>query len=101
MKRPIANMIGCDINRELLARFDDDSVFAGFVVTSAIHEVKEHAVQMDRVWHHRVIDEGEPDALAHWITEGNPHVGMPGFGKHLTAAQVLSLVELLESKSQP
>ena len=58
VKRPIANMIGCDINRELLARFDDDSVFTGFVVTAAIHKVKEHAVQMDRMWHHRIIDHG-------------------------------------------
>ena len=38
----------------------------------------------------------EPDALAHWITEGNPHTGMPGFQDRLTGAQVQSLVTLLK-----
>ena len=38
----------------------------------------------------------EPDALAHWITEGNAHTGMPGFQDRLTGAQVQSLVTLLK-----
>jgi len=37
-----------------------------------------------------------PSALKHWITEGNAQVGMPGFGPHLTEAQVQSLVILLQ-----
>jgi len=36
------------------------------------------------------------EALAHWITAGNAHVGMPTFGPHLTAAQVQSLVNWRE-----
>jgi len=29
--------------------------------SAAIHEIEKHSMQVDRVWHHRVIDEGELD----------------------------------------
>jgi hypothetical protein len=49
---------------ELLPRLDVDRVLVGSKLPVAVFELAPEAVQMDRVLHHRVVDEGTPAADA-------------------------------------
>ena len=63
MERPVADMFGGDIDREFLTWFDNDRVLARLVIVSPVHDIEEHAVQVDRMGHHRIIDHGQPQPL--------------------------------------
>ena len=61
---PAPGLIRSDEIGQLLARFDVDRVLVGAVFAMAVFELAPEAMQMDRVFHHRVIDQHEAHALA-------------------------------------
>lgn len=64
MEGPVANCIRGDVKREFLAWSDQYGVLSRLVVMVTGDEFKKHAVQMNRMRHHRVIDQGDPHTLA-------------------------------------
>ena len=52
MESPVADMVSRDVDRQFLARLDDDSVLARFVGAAPVHQIEEHAMQMNGVVHH-------------------------------------------------
>ena len=71
MKRPVAELGRGDVDGQLLAGLRQDGVQTWQValavritVVARDHEVEEHAVQVDRVRHHRVVHQGQAHALA-------------------------------------
>src|SRR5215813_3397298 len=74
---PAAGLVGGDEIAELLAWFDVDRVFVGTIVAVPVLELAPEAMQMDRVLHHRVIDQHETHAFA--ALKDN----RPGFGEFL------------------
>src|SRR6516162_10129673 len=61
---PASGLIRSDEIGQFLARLDVDRVLVGAVFAVAVLELAPEAVQMDRVLHHRVIDQHEADSLA-------------------------------------
>src|SRR5215469_10506203 len=74
---PSARARGGDEITQALARFDVDRVLVGAVFAVAVLQLAPQPVQMDRVLHHRVVDQHEPDPVAAL------ELDRPGFGKLL------------------
>src|SRR6516225_1100447 len=64
MKGPAPGRIGSDEITEALARFDVDRVLVGTVFAVPVLQLAPQPMQMDRVLHHRVIDQNEADPVA-------------------------------------
>ena len=64
VKRPITHMVSSDVKGQLIARFDVDGMLARFVIAFVDDEIEEHAVEVDRMGHHRVVDERDPQPFA-------------------------------------
>src|SRR6516225_4703721 len=64
VKRPAAGRIRGDEITEALAGFDVDRVLVGSKFPVPVVELAPQPMQMDRVLHHRVIDQHEPDPVA-------------------------------------
>lgn len=64
MKRPVTECVSRKIERDFTARRDDDCVLSGRKITMACDQLEKVTVQVDRVRHHRIIDQVYPDALA-------------------------------------
>src|SRR6516165_11404206 len=77
MERPAAGRIGGDEITEALARFDVDRVLVGTVFAVPVLQLAPQPMQMDRVLHHRVVDQYEPDPVTAL------ELDRPGFGKLL------------------
>ena len=63
VERPVTHMVGRDIKRDFLCWFYVHRMLARTMIAAAIHQIEEHAVQVDRVGHHGVVDERHADAL--------------------------------------
>src|SRR5262245_30844995 len=74
---PAAGLVGGDEITEFLARLDVNRMLVRTVFAVAVFELAPEAVQMDRVLHHRVIDQHEAHAFA--ALQDN----RPGFGEFL------------------
>src|SRR5689334_4906464 len=61
---PAPGLIGSDEITEALSGLDIDGVLVGPKLAVAVFELAPQAVQMDRVLHHRVVDEHEAQAVA-------------------------------------
>ena len=61
---PAAGRISGDEIAEPFARFDVDRVFVGAVFALPVLELAPEPMQMDRVLHHRVVDQHEAHPLA-------------------------------------
>ena len=59
MEGPLAELAGLDIERQALARFDVDGVLQRQPGTHAVLQHHPHAVQVNRMVHHRVVDESD------------------------------------------
>ena len=57
MERPVPHCIRRKVERDLCTRQNIDDIFARILALLPVHHLKEMAVQMDRVRHHRVVDE--------------------------------------------
>src|SRR5215469_16441277 len=77
MERPAPGRIRGNEVAEPLARFDVDRVLVGPKFPVPVLEFAPEAVQMDRVLHHRVVDQHEPDPVAAL------ELDRPGLGKFL------------------
>ncbi len=64
MKGPASRCVGANGDGDPLSGLDDDGVLARQVVARTVLKVHPHAVQMQGMFHHRVVDEGEAHALA-------------------------------------
>ena len=64
MKSPQAGCVCGDIERELFSGLEDHGVFARVINPVAVVEFHEHAVQMQWMLHHGVVDPGEAEPLA-------------------------------------
>jgi hypothetical protein len=71
VERPVTDRIGGQVERHLAARLDLHAMLARGVIAMPRHQLKEVPVQVDRVAHHRVGDQGDPDALA--LSERDRH----------------------------
>ena len=63
MERPAAGRIRGDEIAEPVAGLDIDGVLVGAVFALSVLELDPHPVQMDRVFHHGVVDEYEAHPL--------------------------------------
>ena len=63
VKRPIADCIGGKVPSHLAAGLNDNGVLARGMITVAGHEFKEMPVDVDRMAHHAVIDQINPDTF--------------------------------------
>ena len=63
VKGPGAGCVGVDQHRQAFRRLHRDRVLAGKVLSASVLELHPHAVQVDRVLHHRVVDQDQPQAL--------------------------------------
>src|SRR6516165_3901892 len=75
MERPATGCIGGDEITEALARFDVDRVLVGTVFAVPVLQLAPQPMKMDRVLHHRVVDQYEPDPVAAL------ELDRPGLGK--------------------
>jgi hypothetical protein len=64
MERPIADGIRGEIPCDLAAWLNDDSVLARRMIAVASYQLKKMTVNVDRVPHHAVVDEVDPNAFA-------------------------------------
>src|SRR5215813_6558523 len=64
VKGPAAGLVGGDQIAQPLARFDVDRELEGLILAMPVFELAPQSVQMDRVLHHRVVDEYEAHPLA-------------------------------------
>ena len=69
VKRPVADCVGGQVERDLAARQDVDGMLARMMAGIAVHHLEEMAVQMDRMRHHRVVDQVDANPLI--MAEGN------------------------------
>src|SRR5215813_11293932 len=77
VKGPAPGLVGGDEVTEALARLDIDRVLVGAVFAVPVLQLAPQPVQMDRVLHHRVVDQREPDPVAAL------ELDRPGLGKLL------------------
>src|SRR5690242_10399013 len=70
MKGPVTGRIGCEHEAHPLRGLDVDRVLERQVIALAVLELEQVAVQMDRMLHHRVVDQHETDALAELHADG-------------------------------
>ena len=63
MKCPIAHMVGGDEIGKSLPRLDDNRMLARQMIALAIFQIEKHAMQMDRVRHHGVVNENHTNPL--------------------------------------
>ena len=63
VERPVTHMVCRDIKRHFLCWFYVHCMLARAMIAAAIHQIEEHAVQVDRVGHHGVVDQRHADAL--------------------------------------
>src|SRR6516165_2847405 len=61
---PAAGLVGGDEVTQLLARLDVERVFVRSILTVPVLQLAPEAVQMDRVLHHRIVDQYEAHPLA-------------------------------------
>src|SRR3546814_9597043 len=84
MESPVARRIGGQVEADLAARQHIDGVLARIAAGMAVHHLEEMAVQMDRMGHHRVVDENDArafvafeadrlDAFAEFFAIERPH----------------------------
>src|SRR3546814_10010107 len=59
MESPVARRIGGQVEADLAARQHIDGVLARIAAGMAVQHLEEMAVQMDRIGHHRVVDEND------------------------------------------
>src|SRR3546814_12148641 len=69
MERPVAERVGCEIKARSPARLDEHRMLARRAVALPRHQLEKMAVQVDRMAHHRIVDEVDPYPLA--LAEGN------------------------------
>jgi len=60
MKCPIPQAIGCEVKTCRSAGQDLDGVLPRLMHTYAIHQLKKMAMQMNRMRHHRAVDQNGP-----------------------------------------
>ena len=74
VKCPVAGFIRSQIEADLAAGQHIDRVLAWVITRMPIHDFKEMTMQVNRMLHHRVIDQRHPDALiageADWLDDG-------------------------------
>ena len=63
VERPVTDGIGGQIETRLAARKDVDGVLARLMILGAVDQFEEVAVQVNRVRHHRVVDQGHAHAI--------------------------------------
>src|SRR3546814_20273456 len=63
MESPVARRIGGQVEADLAARPHIDGVLARIAAGMAVHLLEEMAVPMDRMGHHRVVDENDARAV--------------------------------------
>ncbi len=63
MQRPLPGRHGGDQHRQLLRRSDADRVQVGPVPPVPVLQLHPHAMQVDRVAHHRLVDHHEPESF--------------------------------------
>src|SRR3546814_5108147 len=63
MESPVARRIGGQVEADLAARQHIDGVLARIAAGMAVHHLEEMAVKMDRMGHHRVVDENDERAF--------------------------------------
>src|SRR3546814_4355907 len=63
VKRPVSRVVGGQVEPDLASREHVHSVLPRVAARMAVHYLKEVAMKVDRVLHHRVVDEGHTDAL--------------------------------------
>ena len=63
VERPVTDMFCGDVDADPVCRLDRYCVLARHVMTTAIHEIEKHAVQMDRVWHHCIVYERQANTF--------------------------------------
>src|SRR3546814_13951249 len=84
MESPVARRIGGQVEADLAARQHIDGVLARIAAGMAVHHLEEMAVQMDRMGHHRVVDENDWRAFVAFgarSEEGRVGKGGGGEGK--------------------
>lgn len=64
VKSPGSRGVATDQNGQPFSWFDRDGMFPRKVCARTVFEIHPHPVQMERMLHHRVVDEREPKALA-------------------------------------
>src|SRR3546814_10098529 len=69
MERPVAERVGCEIKARSPARLAEPRMLARRAVALPRHQLEQMAVQVDRMAHHRIVDEVDPYPLA--LDEGN------------------------------
>src|SRR3546814_108207 len=63
VKGPVTRGIGGEVERNLASMQDIDRVLARGMIAFPRHQLEEMAMEMDRMRHHRVIDESHPHPL--------------------------------------
>src|SRR6266852_5323636 len=63
VESPASGSVRADEIAHPLGRLDDESVLVWRELTTAILQLTPKSVQMNRVLHHRVVDQNEPDTL--------------------------------------
>src|SRR3546814_6343135 len=92
MESPVARRIGGQVEADLAARQHIDGVLARIAAGMAVHHLEEMAVQMDRMGHHRVVDENDArafvafeadrlDAFAEFFAIERPHEALHVAGR--------------------
>ncbi len=64
VESPASGCVCADEIAQPLGRFDDERVLVGRQLTVAIFQLTPKSMQMNRVLHHRVVDENEAHTLA-------------------------------------
>ena len=78
MKRPIAERVGGDVERQPFGGLHVDSVLLWLERASAVVQFHEHSVEMNGMIHHGVVDQSEAHSFA--VVELD---GLFSFGKFL------------------
>src|SRR3546814_5345628 len=63
VERPVTDRVGGDVEGDLAARQHVHRVLARCIFAMAGHQLEKMAVQVDRMRHHRVVDERHPHPL--------------------------------------
>ena len=64
MKRPIAERVGGDVERQPFGGLHIDGVFLWFEIPGTVVQFHEHSVKMNGMIHHGVVDQGEAHSFA-------------------------------------
>ena len=78
VKSPVTARIGRDQHGDFFAGLHGDGMLQRCESLGSVFQFHEHAVQVQRMLHHRVVDKCDPHALA------EPERDRFGFGKFLT-----------------